>query len=187
MFQCWICIFLQINNLKAYGADLSGVNQDFRTALHLACHKGNLQMVNHLLLNGVSVHIRDNYERTPLLEAVTTDNHEIINLLITCGAHLTGSSRAVGEQLCAAAARGSLLRLQSYQLAGADLSQPDPSGRTALHVAAAHGHEDIVRYLLDFVDNLHETDILGLTALDYAERADQQSIVALLNSRIQGE
>lgn len=166
---------------------MSGVNQDSRTGLHLACYKGNLPVVNHLLLNGVSVHIRDIHERTPLLEAVTTDNHEIINLLITCGAHLTGSSRAVGEQLCAAAARGSLLRLQSYQLAGADLSQPDPSGRTALHVAAQHGYEEIVQYLLDYIDNIKETDMLGLTALDYAERADQQHIVALLTSQMNGD
>lgn len=174
---------LQINNLKAYGADLSGVNQDNRTALHLACHNGNLGVVNHLLLNGVSVHIRDLYERTPLMEAVTNDNHEIINLLITCGAHLTGSSRAVGEQLCAAAARGSLLRLQSYQLAGADLSQPDPSGRTALHVAALHGYEDIVHYLLDLMETSDETDLLGLTALDYAERAEHHNIALLLSGR----
>lgn len=134
------------------------------------------------MLNGVSVHIRDRYERTPLIEAITNDNHEIISMLINCGAHLTGSSRAVGEQLCAAAARGSLTRIKSYQLAGADLSQPDPSGRTALHVAALHGHEEIVRYLLDYMENINETDMLGLTALDYALKADQQNVAVMLNN-----
>lgn len=137
-------------------------------------------MVNHLLLNGVSVHIRDRYERTPLTEAVSTDNHEIINLLINCGAHLTGSSRGIGEQLCAAAARGSLLRLQSYQLAGADLAQADPSGRTALHVAALHGHLHIVEYLLRNLDNFFEKDMLGMTALDYAKKTEQVAIIKLL-------
>ncbi|XP_037812456.1 L-asparaginase [Lucilia sericata] len=171
----------KINNLKAYGADLSGVNQDHRTALHLACIEGNISVVKHLLLNGVSVHIRDRYERTPLIEAITNDNHDIIQMLINCGAHLTGSSRAVGEQLCAAAARGSLTRLKSYQLAGADLSQPDPSGRTALHVAALHGHEEIVQYLLQYMDTINETDMLGLTALDYALKADQQDVAVILN------
>ncbi|XP_065363413.1 L-asparaginase-like [Calliphora vicina] len=172
----------KINNLKAYGADLSGVNQDHRTALHLACIEGNMSVVKHLLLNGVSVHIRDRYERTPLIEAISNDNHEIIKLLINCGAHLTGSSRAVGEQLCAAVARGSLTRLQSYQLAGADLSQPDPSGRTPLHVAALHGHEELVQYLLQYMDNINETDMLGLTALDYALKAFKQSVVVILNN-----
>lgn len=137
-------------------------------------------MVNQLLLHGVSVHIRDRYDRTPLLEAVCTDNHEIIQLLISCGAHLTGSSRAVGEQLCAAASRGALTRLISYQLAGADPMQPDPSGRTALHIAALHGHEDIIQYLLPYVEDRNETDLLGLTALDYAKRASHEGIVKLL-------
>lgn len=141
-----------------------------------------MPLVKHLLLNGVSVHIRDRYERTPLIEAITNDNHEIIGLLVNCGAHLTGSARAIGEHLCAAAARGFLTRIKSYQLAGADLSQPDPSGRTALHVAALHGQEEIVKYLLNYTENANETDMLGLTALDYAVRAEQQVVVALLTN-----
>ncbi|ALC48613.1 CG6428 [Drosophila busckii] len=172
----------KINNLKAYGADLSGSNHDYRTALHLACQLGNMEIVRHLLHNGVSVHIRDRYDRTPLQEAVSTDNHEIIQLLISCGAHLTGSSRAVGEQLCAAASRGSLKRLQSYQLAGADLSLPDPSGRTALHVAALHGFVELVHYLLPFMENRHEQDFLGLSALEYAKRGNHASVIEVLEN-----
>ncbi|GBP17054.1 hypothetical protein EVAR_72245_1 [Eumeta japonica] len=91
------------------------------------------------------------------MEAITNDNHEIINLLINCGAHLTGSARAI------------------------DLAQPDPSGRTALHVAALHGHEEIVHYLLEHVENINETDMMGLTALDYALKADQQGVSVILN------
>ncbi|BFG02303.1 L-asparaginase [Drosophila madeirensis] len=174
----------KINNLKAYGADLSGTNHDQRTALHLACQLGNVEIVKYLLHNGVSVHIRDRYDRTPLLEAVSTDNHEIIQLLINCGAHLTGSSRAVGEQLCAAAARGSLMRLKSYQYAGADLSQPDPSGRTALHVAALHGFPEVVEYVLPYFESASEKDLLGLSAWDYAERGGHTALVDMLKAAL---
>lgn len=170
----------KIDNLKAYGADLSGSNHDHRTALHLACQMGNLAIVRHLLHNGVSVHIRDRYDRTPLQEAVSRDSHEIIQLLISCGAHLTGSSRAVGEQLCAAAARGSLKRLQSYCLAGADISLPDPSGRTALHVAALHGFEELIHYILPLMDSIDIEDKLGLTPQDYAQRGGHEAIANLL-------
>ncbi|XP_039497871.1 L-asparaginase [Drosophila santomea] len=172
----------KINNLKAYGADLSGTNHDQRTALHLACQLGNVEIVKYLLQNGVSVHVRDRYDRTPLLEAVSTDSHEIIQLLINCGAHLTGSSRAIGEQLCAAAARGSMVRLKSYQFAGADLAQPDPSGRTALHVAALHGFPEVVQYVLPYFENPHEKDMLGLTALDYAERGGHAAAIEALKT-----
>ncbi|XP_016942489.2 L-asparaginase [Drosophila suzukii] len=172
----------KINTLKAYGADLSGTNHDQRTALHLACQLGNVEIVKYLLQNGVSVHVRDRYDRTPLLEAVSTDSHEIIQLLINCGAHLTGSSRAVGEQLCAAAARGSMIRLKSYQYAGADLAQTDPSGRSALHVAALHGFLEVVQYVLPYFENPNEKDMLGLTALDYAERGGHAAVIEALKN-----
>lgn len=62
------------------------------------------------------------------------DRHEILKLLRKCGAHITASPRAIGESLCAATARGLLKRIESYRLAGADLSQKDTTGRSALHV-----------------------------------------------------
>lgn len=102
---------------------MSAVNYDLRTALHIACSEGNEEVVKHLLLAGAAVHMRDRYDRTPLTEAITVDHHEIIKLLRKCGAHITGSTRAVGENLCGAAARGLVRRLESYRLAGADLSQ----------------------------------------------------------------
>lgn len=124
----------KIDTLKSYGADLSAINYDNRTALHIACAEGKLDVVKHLLINGAAVHIRDRYDRTPLMEAISNDRHDIIKLLMKCGSHITGSARAVGEHLCGAASRGLVKRLESYRLAGADLSQPDPTGRSALHM-----------------------------------------------------
>lgn len=172
----------KINNLKSYGADLAGVNVDNRTALHIACHEGNLEVVNLLLLNGVPVHTRDRYDKTPLIEAITTDRHEIIKVLRNCGAHLTGSARIIGEELCAASSRGALKRLQSYYLAGADLNQPDPCGRTALHIAALQGHEEIAKYLLTKISEINDTDVLGLTPMDYAERSGNPHIIDILGN-----
>lgn len=120
----------KIDMLKSYGANLSSVNYDMRTALHVACAEGNEEVVRHLLLNGAAVHIRDRYDRNPLAEAINHDFHSIIKLLLKCGSHLTVSPRALGDSLCGAAARGMIKRLESYRLAGADLSMPDASGRT---------------------------------------------------------
>lgn len=53
--------------------------------------EGNEKMVKHLLAYGVSVHVRDRHDRTALMEAIAIDNHEIIKILIKCGAHMTGS------------------------------------------------------------------------------------------------
>lgn len=82
-------------------------------------------------------------DRTPLHDAIETDRHHVIKLLVKCGAHMTGSARLLGEQLCLAAARGSIIRLQSYQISGTDLSQSDCCGRTALHIVSVFSNNII--------------------------------------------
>lgn len=172
----------KLESLKSYGADLSAVNYDRRTALHVACCEGNKNIVKHLLLNGVSVHIRDRHDRTPLQEAIAVDNHDIINLLVKCGAHMTGSARGVGGLLCSAAARGQIKRMESYRLAGADLSQPDISGRTPLHLACLHGHLEMVDFLLRNYVEKDDIDLLGLSPLEYAVRGNHEAIVKILTN-----
>lgn len=169
----------KIDMLKSHGANLSAVNYDHRTALHIACCEGNEKVVRHLLAYGVSVHIRDRHDRTALMEAISCDHHIIIKILVKCGAHMTGSARGVGEQLCSVAARGALKRLESYRLAGADLSQPDTSGRTALHLACLHGNRDVVEYLLKHQVEINEADMLGLKPYEYAKRGGHQEILDL--------
>lgn len=175
----------KIDMLKSYGANLSAVNYDLRTALHVACAEGNDEVVKHLLLGGAGVHIRDRYDRSPLTEAMNHDHHEIIKLLLKCGAHVSGSTRSLGEGICGAAARGLIKRLESYRLAGVDLSLQDASGRSALHLAALHGHIHVVDYLLNH-DIEWLQDLLGLTPLDYAKKAVNNSLVIVekLESRL---
>lgn len=89
-------------------------------------------------------------------------------------------ARTLGESLCAAAARGLVKRLQSYRLAGANLSQADFSGRTALHCACLHGHKDVVEYLLKSSIDTAPLDHLKMTPCDYAVRNGQAEIVDFL-------
>lgn len=70
--------------------------------------------------------------------------------------------------MCSAAAAGNLVRLRSYHMAGADLSQADVSGRTALHLAAVHGQAAVVQFLLDHGAETNVSDKLGMTAKDVA-------------------
>lgn len=61
-----------------------------------------------------------------------------IDVLVQCGAHLTAGPAALGEMLCIAGAKGNVKRLTSLLKSRADLSQPDISNRTALHLAVQH-------------------------------------------------
>lgn len=40
------------------------------------------------------------YGKTPLLDAISNDHHDIITLLRNCGAHLHGDLKEYGDDLC---------------------------------------------------------------------------------------
>ncbi|XP_014226538.1 L-asparaginase isoform X1 [Trichogramma pretiosum] len=153
----------KLDALKRYGADVSLINADGRTALHVACCEGDIDVVHHLLRMGANVHVKDRYDHTPLTDAIEFDKHEIIKLLVQCGAHLHERGIVIGDRMCRAAAVGNINRLRSYHLASADLSQADISGRTPLHLAAMHGHAKCVEFLLERGVDLQASDMLRLT------------------------
>lgn len=101
-------------------------------------------------------------------------------MLLQCGAHLHGDAMLIGERMCAAATAANTKRLQSYLLAGADLSQKDFSGRTPLHFAALHDHTEAIEFLLDHGADPRCVDMLGETAANLAETARAAGATRLL-------
>lgn len=171
---------VKLEALKGYGADISLTNSDGRTALHIACCEGDVNVVRRLLKMGSNVHIKDRFNRTPLTDAIDFDHHVIIKVLRQCGAHLHGNARLIGEQMCAAAASGNVKRLESYLIAGADLSQQDLSGRTALHLAALHNKPQAVKFLLTHGADPRCLDMTDRSPYEYAEVAGAKEATALL-------
>ena len=59
-------------------------------------------------------------------------------------------------------------------------------GRTALHVAAEHGHASNLSVLVESGASMTIRDHLGLTALDVAEKADHEECMIVLRKYILG-
>lgn len=59
-----------------------------------------------------------------------------------------------------------------------------PGGQTALMIAAAAGHEEIVRLIIERCHNINDTDNWSRTALMYAAENGHQHIVILLLDRV---
>ncbi|XP_078035975.1 L-asparaginase isoform X2 [Augochlora pura] len=173
---------VKLESLKGYGADIMQRNADGRTALHIACCEGDLNVVQCLLRMGASVHIRDRFDRTPLTDAIEYDYHDIIKVLLQCGAHLHGSDYLIGEKMCVAASVGNVKRLKSYHNANADLSQNEFSGRTPLHYAALHNKVQVIKFLLEHRVNTDCKDKIGHTPLDLARAANSVDAVSLLSA-----
>jgi glutaminase len=76
---------------------------------------------------------------------------------------------------------GDVTAMRRYALLGMDMSLADYDGRTALHLASAEGHENIVRFLLEKCKvTPFARDRWGFTPFDDAERFKHEKVAAIL-------
>jgi len=188
--------------------DLYRGDYDLRTALHLAAAEGQKQVVKFLVDHAPVkwqrqvVCSRDRWGGTPLDDALHNGHQECAEILQRAGA-VRGSSAHM--KACVdtvnmapqetdvvpaifAAARGDLSEMIQINASGRcrDIFAGDYDRRTALHLAAAEGHADVVRYLLAQAPPERKAQILkyhgrfGFTSLNEAERSGHTACAELL-------
>ncbi|XP_024911992.1 glutaminase liver isoform, mitochondrial [Cynoglossus semilaevis] len=80
-----------------------------------------------------------------------------------------------------AAFRGDVQSLRRYFLSGVDVNAVDYDGRSALHVAAAEGHAEVIRFLLDNAGaNPALKDRWGSSPLQEARRYNREAAIQVL-------
>ncbi|KAF0297437.1 E3 ubiquitin-protein ligase XB3 [Amphibalanus amphitrite] len=135
--------------------------------LHQAALWDNAELLEDLLASEEIAHIgsRDSWGRTPLHAAATTYSSRCLRVLLH---DLTTLLDVTGPWV-------------SFVPADPDVPcGPRGEYRTALHLAAEHGHLDNVRLLLESGADLLLKDHCGLTAMDLAERGDHADCMQLL-------
>jgi len=165
----------RLQTLLKNKADINTSDYDGRTALHLAASEGKLQMVQFLIEQGANPNVKDRWGGTPMLEAESNRHQEIAEVLVNSGA-------VVAEKLCRAATVGDFKTMKRLVDAKADVNIGDYDGRTALHLACASGHADIVKYLIKSGANTEQRDRFNNRAIDDARRSEQGDIILLLTS-----
>ena len=121
------------------------------TVLQTACIRGSCDMVGYLLDQGAGINLTE--DRVPLLvHALCDDNMALFKVLLERGANPLLLDSTGYNILVAASAKGkvdavtALLKLKQVREA---INTQTPSGTTALSVAAARGHSEIVWMLLE--------------------------------------
>ncbi|CAF0904207.1 unnamed protein product [Rotaria sordida] len=133
-------------------------DQQSRTPLHMAVARGHLSIVQRLVHEGARLNLVDNDQRTPLVKAVLSGNH----------------NQPLYYQICIALLQGG---------ADAFINAVDNSGKNALHYSIEYGNEDLVDLFLSFQNcdaNFRDRD--QMTPLHLAVKRNSPNIVDILLS-----
>jgi ankyrin repeat protein len=75
-----------INLLVRYGAKVDEFDEFGNSPLHLACYKGNLNVVRSLIYNKANVNLKNPLDKTPLHYAAERSDGAFVDLLLASGA-----------------------------------------------------------------------------------------------------
>lgn len=158
------CQFLLEHTGGIHGND---VDDEQRSALHLAVLSGSVECVSRLLEYGLSVDQSDEEQRTPCHVAAKLGSLEMVQLLHSYGADLTLPSALGAHPSHEAAAHGHPDVLEYLLSAGSPVNAPaGQSAATPLHYAMAGGHVTCVQVLVDY-----EADVNAIATSEQGEKA----------------
>lgn len=159
-------------------ADIKNLGQNNATYLHTAAKRFAHELVDTLVAAGLGVDSMTTASRqTPLFSAVTAEGDEddrlrTIQALVRNGATVNAKDVRGFTPLHYAAYSGNLATVEALLRAGANpLLRENETGETALHLAAAKNHPDIINALVASCPEIIDIERRdGLCAIDVAER-----------------
>lgn len=171
--------------LALRGFDLNSQNEKGDSGLHVGLREGSLKVVNFLLTqNAVRVELRNRQGESPLMIAAIRGHLDVARQLIRRGAEVNkpgwtplhyATSRAEPDSVA-------MVRLLLEHHAYIDAESPNRS--TPLMLAAMYGNRDLVPLLLEEGADPSLRNEQGLTALDFARRADRDDLAELIAQRL---
>ncbi|XP_048242525.1 uncharacterized protein LOC124119609 [Haliotis rufescens] len=173
------------NLLVLEGADLSLTDEDNMDCLMLACKRGNVSMVKHLLsLETFDINRQGGWSKqTAVMRAVERRHSDVYNLLVLEGADLSLTDKDNMDCLMVACEEGNvsivkhLLSLETF-----DINRRGWGKQTAVMMAAKRGRYDVYNLLLLEGADLSLTDGYNMDCLMLACEEGNVSIVKHLLS-----
>ncbi|CAC14420.3 Ion transport domain-containing protein [Caenorhabditis elegans] len=158
--------------VQDHGAALEAITLDNQTALHFAAKFGQLAVSQTLLALGANPNARDDKGQTPLHLAAENDFPDVVKLFLKMRNNNRSVLTAIDHNgfTCAhiAAMKGSLAVVRELMMIDKPMviqAKTKTLEATTLHMAAAGGHANIVKILLENGANAEDENSHGMTAL----------------------
>lgn len=145
-------------------------------ALMVSVKAQDAQGVQNSIRAKVNLNARDENGYSPLSYAVEQNNEAIIKMLRESGA----VNSIAGKRMLIAIAENNIPAFHGALDEYGDVNFADGNGNTPLIVAAAYGHREVVRILIEMKANLEAVDRDGYTALFYAAQENHTVILEQL-------
>ena len=156
-----------------------------KTALHFACAKGNIDMVEcFITVHKANPYARDDKCNTAINVAALNGHRDLVNLLVNrfkCNPLTQGfNGRTPLHQACVIGS-SELLKLLVVEH-HCDVITRDDCGNTPIHVAALYGHIGLIRELVQYGSLVAYQNDKGLTPLHFAAEKGHEEAVDVLIS-----
>ena len=142
---------IEVDDLDALQSDAADQNYGL---ISLAVRNGDIERLRQMLEVASGPGVLDLEEgadtgSTPFLVASSTEDHDIMTLLISNGANINATNRLGWTSLMLAAKRETQATIRFLLENGADVNHHSPDRWTALAEAASRGNNHILKSLLD--------------------------------------
>ncbi len=137
-----------------------------RTALHIAAIKGNIQMIERLLLYGAEIDTRDNEGKTPLIQAIDNIQYSAAGLLVKSHADIFIADNSGKSTADYSVEKG--LSAMEQIVSDENKDNLNDQGLGLIHMAAQKGIYQLVDFLIEKEVNVNKRTEEGKLALDYS-------------------
>jgi ankyrin repeat protein len=173
-----------IGALLARGFDPNTVDSTGTAGLLLALQAASMKVASRLATwPATKVEVRNAADESPLMHAALKGEIELCKLLIKRGADVNKPGWAP-LHYAATKAHIDIMNLLLDEHAYIDAASPN--GTTPLMMAAQYGDENAVKLLLEAGADPLLRNVLGMTALDFAQRANRLHSVSIIAAFVRG-
>ncbi|XP_018122170.1 provisional ortholog of ankyrin repeat domain 52 L homeolog isoform X1 [Xenopus laevis] len=171
-----------------HSASIDAMALTKRTPLHMAALNGQLDVCNSLLNMKADVNATDIEGQTPLHLAAENDHSEVVKVFLKHKPELVTSANMEGST-CAhiAASKGSaavIKELLKFNKTGVTTARNKTNDSTPLHLAAAGGHTDVVKVLLETGALASDENGEGMTAIHLAAKNGHINVLEALKGSV---